>query len=115
VTDNLGAVAHLLPLAQAAPGGDASSIMGMLPMFAVMIGVMYFLMIRPQQQKEKKKTEMLAQLAKGDSVVTVGGICGTVVGISDNHVVVKVDDNCKIEFLKSSIAHRVEPDKESKK
>lgn len=115
MTHTQGAVAHLLPLGQAAPAGDAGSLMGMLPMFAVMIGVMYFLMIRPQQNKEKKKAEMLSALAKGDSVVTIGGICGTVVGISENHVVLKVDDNCKIEFLKSSIAHRVEPDKDSKK
>jgi preprotein translocase subunit YajC len=57
---------------------------------------------------------MLNSLSKGDSVVTIGGICGTVVGISDNHVVVKVDDNTKIEFLKSSIAHRV-VENESKK
>jgi preprotein translocase subunit YajC len=94
-------------LAQAAPGGDAGGLMGMLPLFAVMIGVMYFLMIRPQQQKDKKKEEMLSSLAKGDSVVTTGGICGTVVGITDTHVVLKVDDNTKIEFVKHSIALKV--------
>jgi preprotein translocase subunit YajC len=114
VIDYTGAISHLLPLAQAAPAGDAGSLMSMLPMFVVMIAVMYFLMIRPQQKKEKQKAEMLNSLSKGDSVVTIGGICGTVVGISDNHVVVKVDDNTKIEFLKSSIAHRV-VENESKK
>lgn len=104
----------LLPFAQAAPApGGAGDLLSLAPMFIVMIAVMYFLMIRPQQQREKKKNEMLAALSKGDSVVTIGGICGTIVGITDTHVVLKVDDNTKIEFLKSSIAHREsgEPDK----
>lgn len=115
MTEPTGALAHLLPLGQAAPAGDAGGLMSLLPMIVMMIAVMYFLMIRPQQQKEKKKAEMMSALAKGDSVVTIGGICGTVVGISENHVVLKVDDNAKIEFLKSAIAHRVEPGKDDKK
>ncbi len=105
----------LAPLAQAAPGGAPNDWMAMLPMFAVMIAVMYFLMIRPQQQREKKKAEMLSSLSKGDAVVTVGGVCGTIVGITDTHAVLKVDDHTKIEFLKSSIAFKVAGEHETKK
>lgn len=105
----------ILPLGQAAPAPGGGDLLSLAPMFVVMIAVMYFLMIRPQQQREKKKNEMLGALSKGDSVVTVGGICGTIVGITDTHVVLKVDDNTKIEFLKSSVAHRIVPEVDKKK
>ncbi len=99
----------------AAPAGGAGDLITMLPMFVVMIAVMYFLMIRPQQKKEKQKAEMLSSLSKGDEVVTVGGVCGSVVGITDTHIVLKVDDHTKIQFLKSSVAYRVTGEHDAKK
>lgn len=96
--------------AQAAPAGGAGGAMSMTPLFlmmAVLIGVMYFLQIRPQQKRDKERNDLLASLAKGDRVVTTGGICGTIVNVSESHVVLKVDDNCKIEFIRQAVAYKV--------
>ncbi len=69
---------------------------------------MYFLLIRPQQQQQKKTQEMLKQLKKGDRVVTSGGLFGTVVGVDDAKVVLKVADEVKLEFLKSAVVSVVQ-------
>ena len=80
---------------------------GMLFMFVVIAAIMYFLMIRPQQRRERERRQMLAALSKGDHVVTTGGICGTIVGLTDKSVVLRVDEdsNVKIEFLRSAVSH----------
>jgi preprotein translocase subunit YajC len=76
------------------------------PFLILMFVVMYFLMIRPNQKREKERRNMLGALAKGDKVVTTGGICGTVVGVNDKTVVLKVSDEpvTKIEFVRSAVA-----------
>lgn len=94
------------------PGGQsqgAGGIVGMILPFALMILVLYFLMIRPQQKRQKEHTKMLAELKKGDRVVTSGGMYGTVFGFSDdeNKIIIKVSDEVKMEFLKSAIAQKV--------
>ncbi len=85
----------------------ASPFGSMLPMIVAFIAIMYFLMIRPQQKREKERKNMLNALAKGDKVVTSGGICGTITDISENHVVVKVDDDVKLQFVRSAIVQVV--------
>jgi preprotein translocase subunit YajC len=65
--------------------------------------IMYFLLIRPQQTQQKRMQERLKALKKGDRVVTSGGILGTVVGVDDAKVVLKVSDDVKLEFLKSAV------------
>lgn len=79
---------------------------GMLPLFLAMIAIMYFLMIRPNQKREKERRDMLASVAKGDKVVTSGGICGSVVGLSEKTVVLRVSDDpvVKMEFLRGAIS-----------
>jgi len=94
----------------AAPEGGApqgNPLNSMLFMFVIFGGIMYFLMIRPQQRREKERRQMLAALAKGDRVVTTGGMCGTIVGLNEKSVVLRVDDdsNVKIEFVRSAISH----------
>lgn len=69
-----------------------------------LFGILYFLMIRPQQQRQKKHQEMIRNINVDDSVITVGGILGTVVKVKDNTVVLRVADNVRVEFLKSSIS-----------
>ena len=98
----------LMAAPQGAEGG-AGSIWGMVLPFALMILVLYFLMIRPQQKRQKEHTKMLSELKKGDRVVTTGGMYGTVFGFSDdeNKVIIKVSDEVKMEFLKSAIAQKV--------
>lgn len=91
-----------LPLLQAAGGG--SQMVTMLVTFGLIIVIFYFLIIRPQRKKQKETQSMLSNLRKGDKVSTIGGIRGTVTAVKDSTVVVKVDDNAKIEFNKSAIA-----------
>jgi preprotein translocase subunit YajC len=70
----------------------------------LIIGVFYFLLIRPQKKAQEDHRKMLAALKKNDEVITVGGIHGTIANVKDASVTLKVDDNVKIEVQKSSIA-----------
>ncbi len=76
--------------------------------FALVIGIFYFLIIRPQSKKKKETKDMLSSLTKNDKIVTIGGIRGTVQAVKDDTVVVKIDDNLKMEFSKSAIANVLE-------
>ncbi len=76
--------------------------------------VLYFLMIRPQQQRQKKHQEMLRSLKTDDRVITVGGIYGTIVKIKDKSVVLRVADNVRIEFSKTAISGIISKDEEEK-
>jgi len=69
-----------------------------------LFAILYFLMIRPQQQRQKKHQELLKSLKVDDSVITVGGILGTIVKVKENTFVLRVADNVRIELLKSSIS-----------
>jgi preprotein translocase subunit YajC len=73
--------------------------------------MVYFLMIAPQQKKQKKWQEMLGQLKNGDRVTTNGGIRGTIISVKDDVVQLRVPpDNIKLEFVKSAIAAVTTPD-----
>jgi preprotein translocase subunit YajC len=76
-----------------------------VPIFPMLMlfAVIYFLMIRPQQQRQKKLDLMLKEVKKGDRVLTNGGIIGTVVGVDDARAVLKIADEVKVEFTKSAI------------
>lgn len=74
-----------------------------LPMMLIMFAIIYFLMIRPEQKKQKKRREMLSELKKGDRVVTAGGIHGTVGNVKEDSIMVKVADNVVLEFAKASV------------
>jgi len=69
-----------------------------------LFAILYFLMIRPQQQRQKKHQEMLKSLKVDDRVITVGGIYGAIVKIKDNSIILRVADNVRIEFLKSAVS-----------
>ena len=90
------------------------SLLGSLLPFLLIIVVMYFLMIRPQNKKQKETEKMLAALKKGDQVVTIGGIHGVVSSVKENTVIVKVDDDAKIEFNRSAISTVIDPEAEAK-
>ena len=87
----------------AAAAGTGSLLFSMLPIFLIFV-IFYFFIIRPQNKKQKETEKMIAALKKGDKVVTIGGIHGTVAQTKEKTVIVKVDDNTKIEFLRSAIA-----------
>jgi preprotein translocase subunit YajC len=81
---------------------------GTILMFVVIFVLMYMFMIRPQQKKEKQRQKMISELKKGDKVLTNSGMIGTIWGIKDNAFIVKVDEEVKIEFLKSAIAGKLD-------
>lgn len=91
---------------QSGHGGDAvGALLFQLIFFLLLFAIFYFLLIRPQNKARKRHQEFLANLKKGDRVVTAGGIWGTVVEIGDETVTLKVDANTKITFTKEAIAH----------
>ncbi len=87
-------------------GGMLGFLMPMILIFAIM----YFLIFRPQAKKQKQHQAMINAIAKGDKVVTSGGIHGTVAGIKDkeNILVVKIAENVKIELSRASVSRKVE-------
>ena len=89
---------HQVLLAQV--GGSPSSLFIFI---AGMFAIMYFLMIRPQQKQIKAHKELLANLKKGDNVVTQGGIIGRIYSVSDKDVQLEVANNVKLRVLKSSV------------
>lgn len=97
-----------LTLFQAAPANSTGSMISTVVMFGAVFAIFYFLIIRPQNKKQKEAQKMIAAVKKGDKVVTIGGIHGTIHAVKDKTVVIKVDDAAKIEFTKSAIAS-VEP------
>jgi preprotein translocase subunit YajC len=69
----------------------------------LMFVVLYFLLIRPQQKRQKTRGTMLGNLKKGDKVVTIGGLHGTILEISDDTIVLRVNDVTKLTFERSAI------------
>lgn len=84
--------------------GTTGSTATSLITFALIIVIMYFLIIRPQRKKDKEAKELINSVTKGDKVVTIGGVHGTVVAVREKTVVIKVDDNSRIEFTKGAIS-----------
>ena len=83
--------------------------------FGLIILIFYFLIIRPQRKKDKEQRLMIEAMKKGDKVVTIGGIHGTVVAVKDSTVVIKVDDNARIEFAKAAISSVTSSEKKATK
>ncbi len=83
--------------------GQPSPILQFLPLIFLFV-VFYFLLIRPQQKKQKEHTEMLTKLDKNDEVITSGGVHATVVNVGDKTVTLRIADNVKIEIEKGSIS-----------
>jgi preprotein translocase subunit YajC len=108
----------ILPLLMAPPasgdaGGSAGLFTSLIP-FVAIIGIFYFLIIRPQNKKRKETEKMLSALKKGDKVVTIGGLHGTVQSVKETTVLIKVDDNVKLEFLRSAVSNIISSSKENK-
>ena len=89
----------LLQAAPAAQGGGAS----MWIMLALIFVVMWFFMIRPQRKQQKELQNFRDSLKKGDKVVTIGGIYGTVCEIKEGSVLIEVDNNVKIRVSKQAL------------
>lgn len=88
-----------MPQAQA-----ANPILNLVPLILIFV-IFYFMLIRPQKIKEKEHQKMLNNLSKNDEVVTSGGIHGTIVNVKDKTVVLRIDENVKLEIDKNCIAY----------
>ncbi len=91
-----------------ADGGGGGT--GMFIMIASFIAIFYFLLIRPQQKKQKAHTELISSLKTGDEILTAGGLLGVITGISEHYAIVKISDNTEIKIQKSSVAQVVPKD-----
>ena len=92
----------------AAPSGPLGALCGggpgSMPLFMIMmIAVFYFILIRPQQKKQKEQDSWLKSLKKGDDVVTSGGVIGRISGLTDNTVTLEVQEKVRIKVLRSSV------------
>ena len=93
--------------AQGAQQGDPFGFL--LPMI-VIFAAFYFLLIRPQQKKQKAHAALVSNLKTGDEVLTAGGILGKITGVSEHYVVVKIAENTEIKMQKASISQVVPKD-----
>jgi preprotein translocase subunit YajC len=87
----------------AEPATGGSAFLQFVPFIAI-IAIFYFLIIRPQNKKQKDTQRMLNALKKGDKVVTIGGIHGVIQSVKEHSVILKVDDTVRLEFTRSAIS-----------
>lgn len=95
--------AQTSPGAQA-PSGIAQFLASPLVMMGVIFAIIYLLIMRPQQKKQREVQQMLRNLKKGDRVVTVSGIYGTITALDEKIVSLQVDDKVRIKFSRQSVA-----------
>ena len=93
-------------------GQSMGALGGILPIVLIMI-IFYVLLILPAQKRQKKITQMLSELKNGDKVVTTGGIYGTIVGIEDDAIQLRIADQVKIKVLRSAVGGLQPENKES--
>jgi len=94
-----------LPLAQAAQQGSPLQFPVMM---LLLFAIMYFLMIRPQQRREKERKQTIANLKKGDRVLMNSGILGQIANVKENTFVVRIADGVKIEVVRGAISQMLE-------
>ena len=94
---------YSVTLLQAAATPQGSMLSMFLPLALIFV-IFYIFIIRPQNKKQKETQKMIDALKKGDKIVTIGGIHGTISSTKEQTVIVKVDENTKIEFSRSAIA-----------
>ena len=83
---------------------QVNPLINLFPLILIFV-IFYFLLIRPQKTKDKVHSKMLANLNKNDEIVTSSGIHGTIVNVKDKTVILRIDDNVKMEIEKNAIAY----------
>jgi preprotein translocase subunit YajC len=106
---------YSLILLQATTPSANSLLSGILPV-VLMIAIFYFLVFMPMRRQQKNQKEMLKSLVNGQTVVTSGGIVGTIVGVNDDTLILRVKpDNVKIQVSRSAVTNVVKTDEQAKK
>ncbi len=93
----------LLAMAQPQGGSPEGSLISTLIMFTLIIAIFYFMILRPQQKRQKERQKMLDAVKKGDKVVTAGGVHGVVAGVEEKTLLVQVADNVKLKVDRSAV------------
>jgi preprotein translocase subunit YajC len=97
--------------AAAKPADPRIALLLQILQFVPIFVIIYLLLIRPQQQRQKKLDQLVKGLKKGDRVLTTGGIIGTVIGVDDTRAVLRIADDVKVEFAKSAVVQVLEESK----
>lgn len=92
-------------------GGDMMAMINAIWPFILMGGIFYFMLWRPQKKEQQKRQNMLESLKKGDKIITIGGMYGTITNISEKRVTVEVAENVEINFVRSAISGFQDPSK----
>jgi preprotein translocase subunit YajC len=92
-------------------GGDMMAMINAIWPFILMGGIFYFMLWRPQKKEQQKRQNMLESLKKGDKIITIGGMYGTITNISEKKVTVEVAENVEINFVRSAISGFQDPSK----
>ena len=92
------------------PGGLVGFLLGPFGMMIIIFGIIYLLIMRPQQKKQKQHQEMLRNLQKGDKVLTQAGIYGTIAQLDEKFIVLQVADKVQIKIGRWSVADKVTED-----
>tara|TARA_B100000212_G_C27311091_1_gene505789 strand:- start:459 stop:785 length:327 start_codon:yes stop_codon:yes gene_type:complete len=98
---------HFIAMAPSGSEQGPGGLMGFLPMILIFVAF-YFLLIRPQRQKQKKHEKMIAALEKGAKVKTVGGVFGTITGVKDDRFVLRIAESVKIEVAKEAVSAKID-------
>ncbi len=104
-------------VAEAAPTAaenGTGQLINIVVMIGIVVAIMYIFMIAPQRKREKHRRQMLSALDKGDEVVTIGGLRGTITKLSEEEVVIEVDKNVNMTFSRGAIASVVDGEKNDK-
>ena len=88
---------------EGASGEEGTSILPMIIFLALIFGVFYFIMIRPQRKRQKEHSAMVQELQKGDRVITAGGIYGTIESLSEDSIVLKIESGATIRIARGSV------------
>ncbi len=95
-------VAYAMGSGQAGAGQGGSNYMSLIFIVAV-FAIFYFILIRPQQKRAKQQKEFLANLKKGDKIITSGGLYGTITGISDDSVTIEIAEKVRVKVDKGTV------------
>ena len=101
----------LLAMPGAQPGGqptNPAALFGTIGPMLIIFGIMYFMLIRPQQRKEKKRRQMVENVKSGDRILFSGGIIGTVTNVKEGTLAVRLADNVKIEIARGAVNRVIE-------
>ncbi len=101
----LSALALGLPIAGQPAGDGAGGLIGFLAPLLLIFVVFYFLIMRPQKKRQEEHQNMVQNLKKGDKIVTIGGVHGTVTRVDEGSILAQVDSGVKLRFDKNAVAN----------